>query len=184
MASGAGVHAAHCAPQLPHIRWQPTDMLAEVLPTIDANAAAAAAAAAAANAGGQANVAGAQELDLVRSESWEAPLAALRAHGPVVAVLAVNVTHISPWSATLGLLSLAGEALAADGRLCVYGPFSFAGVIEPESNRTFDASLRSRNAEWGYRDVEAVEKAASACGLRLLETIAMPANNHFLIFGK
>ena len=101
-----------------------------------------------------------------------------------MAVLAVNVTHISPFAATLGLLALAAEALEEGGLLCVYGPFSFAGLIEPESNRTFDASLRARNAEWGYRDVEAVEKAASERGLRLLETVPMPANNHFLIFSK
>lgn len=35
----------------------------------------------------------------------------------------------------------------------VYGPFSKDGKFTSESNAEFDASLRARNTEWGYRYV-------------------------------
>ena len=126
VAAGAGAHAAYCAPRLPHLSWQPTDLLPEALPGIDAACA------------GAPTVSPARALDLSDVRSW----AALRDQWPVTAVLAVNVTHISPWAATLGLLQLAAEALAAGGLLIVYGPFRCGGVCQPQSNAAFDASLR------------------------------------------
>lgn len=48
----------------------------------------------------------------------------------------------------------------------------------------FDESLRARNASWGVRDIEAVGAAGEACGLHLVERVAMPANNLSLIFRK
>jgi len=169
VAAGAGVHAAWCAPRLPLLRWQPTDLLDEGLPVIDAACASVP------------SVLSARQLDLTEAGSWAPLLPALR---PVAAVLAVNVTHISPWAATLGLLRLASEALSDGGLLIVYGPFRVGGECRPESNAAFDASLRQRNPAWGYRDVEEVERAAEAAGLRAEERLEMPANNWLLALRK
>ena len=166
VASGAGVHAAFCAPQLPHLRWQPTDLLVEALVGIDAACAS------------SPSVLPARALDLADRESWAS---VLDGHTDVAAVLAVNVTHISPWEATLGLLELASGALRPGGLLLIYGPFRVAGVCEPESNATFDATLRGRNAAWGYRDVEVVEAEGEARRLQPVERIAMPSNNFMLV---
>jgi uncharacterized Fe-S radical SAM superfamily protein PflX len=50
--------------------------------------------------------------------------------------------------------------------------------------RNFDQSLRRRDANWGIRDLEAVQKAAQEQGLVFVETIEMPANNLSVIFRK
>ena len=98
----------------------------------------------------------------------------------VAAVLVVNMTHIAPWSATLG--ALAGAALIArrGGLLFVYGPFKRDGEHTSEGNAVFDESLRRQNDEWGYRDIEAVIAEAEKVGFERAEIVQMPANNFAL----
>lgn len=98
----------------------------------------------------------------------------------VAAVLVVNMTHIAPWSATLG--ALAGAALIArrGGLLFVYGPFKRDGEHTSEGNAVFDESLRRQNDEWGYRDIEAVIAEAEKVGFERAEIVPMPANNFAL----
>lgn len=108
---------------------------------------------------------------------------------PLRAILAVNLTHISPWPATLGLLRGAARFLdPTQGLLFVYGPFTRQGgehVGEGDGNARFDATLRAQDPEWGYRDVERdVVPAAAEAGLELAEVVAMPANNLFLVFRR
>jgi len=72
--------------------------------------------------------------------------------------------------------------VAAPGALLyLYGPYRFDRATAP-SNDAFDASLRSRDARWGVRDVRDLEAAAS--GFTLREVVAMPANNHSLVFAR
>jgi hypothetical protein len=92
--------------------------------------------------------------------------------------------HISPWAATLGLMAGASRVLPVGGALFTYGPYFEDGVDTAPSNLAFDASLKSRNPDWGLRDVAAVAEAAGAHGLALEERIGMPANNLMLVFRK
>lgn len=106
---------------------------------------------------------------------------------PLRAVLAINLTHIAPWAATLGLLRGAAAFLdPSNGRLLIYGPFTRGGgrhVGAGDGNARFDASLRAQDPAWGYRDVDReLVPAAEACGLALLEAAEMPANNLLLVF--
>ena len=48
----------------------------------------------------------------------------------------------------------------------------------------FDASLKSRNPEWGLRQLDAVEAEALANGLKLDRVAEMPANNLSLVFRR
>eukprot|EP00545_Synedropsis_sp_CCMP1620_P006081 CAMPEP_0119024332 /NCGR_PEP_ID=MMETSP1176-20130426/31669_1 /TAXON_ID=265551 /ORGANISM="Synedropsis recta cf, Strain CCMP1620" /LENGTH=254 /DNA_ID=CAMNT_0006979599 /DNA_START=359 /DNA_END=1123 /DNA_ORIENTATION=- len=94
----------------------------------------------------------------------------------------INMIHISPWSATLGLFQLAAERLdPTNGYLYCYGPYKVGGTAV-ESNLNFDQNLQSRNPEWGVRDLETVVQAAQDAGLELVEQIDMPANNLSLLF--
>ncbi len=97
-------------------------------------------------------------------------------------IVCINMIHISPWSSTLSLFELASKLLDKGGFLFTYGPYRVNGQMVA-SNVQFDESLKTRNSDWGVRDIEEVEKVANGVGMSILETIAMPANNLCLIFG-
>jgi cyclopropane fatty-acyl-phospholipid synthase-like methyltransferase len=101
---------------------------------------------------------------------------------PFDAIVSINMVHIAPWAATLGLFSGAGRLLRSGGRLFLYGPFMQNGVHTAPSNAAFDESLKARNPSWGLRDIDQLERVAEASGLKLDETVEMPANNMSLVF--
>ncbi|KAI7844480.1 hypothetical protein COHA_001940 [Chlorella ohadii] len=117
-------------------------------------------------------------LDASQPDSWAVEAASCRA------IFVANMTHIAPWAATQGLLRGAGRVLRPGGELLMYGPFSVDGKPTTESNAAFDAALRGRNPEWGYRDVADVAAGAAAAGMALVERREMPANNFMLVFRK
>lgn len=163
IASGTGEHCAWFAERYPATTWQPSDPDADARRSI------------AAWCDGLRNVLPPIALDAA-ARDW-----------PVVtadAILCINMVHISPWAATLGLMAGAGRLLDPGAPLILYGPYRQAGVPTAESNEAFDQSLRARNPEWGLRSVEAVTVAAETEGLRLDRIVPMPANNLVLVFRR
>jgi len=164
VASGSGEHAAYFAAALPHLNWQPSDPDPSALASIDAWRVEAA----------LSNLLPPVMLDA--AAPWPASKADV--------ILCINMTHISPWIATLGLMEGAGKMLPAGGLLYLYGPFIRDDVETAPSNLAFDASLKARDPRWGLRRVADVKAAAEAQGLRLDRLIEMPANNLSLLFRK
>jgi SAM-dependent methyltransferase len=164
LASGTGEHGVHFARLFPAIVWQPSDPDPDALASIQAWRAEA----------GLANLL--EPIRLDASGEWPPTQAD--------AILCINMVHISPWSATEGLMRGAGAVLQAGAPLILYGPYRRAGVPTAASNAAFDASLRSRDPEWGLRQVEAVEAEAAANGFVLERIVEMPANNLTLVFRK
>ncbi len=162
VASGSGEHCAFLSQALPALRFQPSDPDAEARASTDAWCA------------GLTNVAPALALDCT------APWPALKAQ----AVLCINMVHISPWAATLGLLAGAAATLPPGAPLYLYGPYRQQGVPFAESNAAFDASLRARDPAWGIRQLEEVSAAASAAGFGPPEVTPMPANNLSVVFRR
>ncbi|QLC21767.1 DUF938 domain-containing protein [Parasphingopyxis sp. CP4] len=165
IASGSGEHVVHFADRFPDIQWQPSDPEPTALASI----------ASWAEDSGLTNIAPPLALD------------ASATHWPVQsvdAILCINMIHISPWSATQGLMSGASQHLPDEAPLFVYGPFRRAGTQTAPSNEAFDESLRSRNPDWGLRDLEAVEALASEMDLSLERVVEMPANNLSVVFRK
>jgi hypothetical protein len=101
---------------------------------------------------------------------------------PIVALVNINMIHIAPESACLGLMAGAKRILPSGGILYLYGPFKQGGKHTAPSNAAFDQSLRAQNPEWGIRDLDEVVAAAQAQHLSLVKTVAMPANNLSVIF--
>ncbi|MBW4651073.1 MAG: DUF938 domain-containing protein [Kastovskya adunca ATA6-11-RM4] len=101
---------------------------------------------------------------------------------PIVAIVNINMIHIAPWSACLGLMAGAGRILPPGGILYLYGPFKQGGRHTASSNAAFDESLQMQNPEWGVRDLEEVVAVAQEQHLSLIKTYTMPANNLSLIF--
>lgn len=100
------------------------------------------------------------------------------------AILCINMVHISPWSATEGMMAGAGRLLPAGAPLYLYGPYFQAGEDAVESNVAFDRSLRERNPDWGIRQVGDMIDLAGKNGLKFMSATPMPANNLSLIFRK
>jgi SAM-dependent methyltransferase len=163
VASGSGEHCAWFADRFPKLEWQPSDPDDEARASI------------AAWCEDLPNVLPPLDLDAAAVE-W--PI------GAVDAVLCVNMVHISPWKATLGLMAGAGRLLAPGAPLVLYGPYRQQGVPTADSNEAFDASLRARDPRWGLRQVEDVSAAAAARGLVLQRIVPMPANNLSLVFRR
>ncbi len=165
VASGTGEHAVHFAAAFPDLQWQPSDPDPTALRSIEAWRAEV----------GLINLLAPLPLD-VRADSW--PVA--RAD----AILSINMVHISPWSATAGLIRGAGRLLWPGAPLYLYGPYRQAGVETAPSNEAFDQSLRSRDPSWGLRDLEDVVAEAEANGFRLETVVPMPANNLSVVLRK
>jgi SAM-dependent methyltransferase len=162
--SGTGQHAAHFAHALPHLRWQATDRAGN-LPGIQAWLDDAA----------LPNTPRATVLD-VASGPWPA--------GPFDAIFSANTVHIMGWPDVEALFRGLPAAMAPDCTLAIYGPFNYAGRFTSDSNAAFDASLKAADPRRGIRDMEAVDALAAAIGLRLVDDVAMPANNRCLVWHR
>jgi hypothetical protein len=170
IASGSGEHAIFLARALEVASWQPTDPDPAARASIDAWRSSADEAASAA-------VRPAMALD-VTSEPW--PALAIRPN----VITCVNMVHIAPWIACEALLRGASRTLPSAGLLYLYGPYKRAGRHTAPSNEAFDESLRSRNPEWGVRDLDDVTRVAAAAALDLVDVIEMPANNLSVLFRR
>jgi SAM-dependent methyltransferase len=100
------------------------------------------------------------------------------------AVICINMIHIAPWEAAVGLMRGAARILPPGGVLFLYGPYRRDGRHTAPSNQAFDMSLRARNPAWGVRDLEAVAALAESQGFASPLIQEMPANNHSLIFHR
>jgi len=102
----------------------------------------------------------------------------------IQAIVNINMIHISPWQACLGLISGAKSLLPVGGILYLYGPFKQNGQNTSSSNAEFDASLREQNPEWGVRNLEDVITVATAQNFGLKTVQPMPANNLSVILER
>jgi hypothetical protein len=172
IASGTGEHAVFFAPQLPGRKWLPTDI---------------------------------NYLSLVSISAWLKHSPSDNIYPPILldvcaniwsieqekqyldeitAIVSINMIHIAPWAACLGLMAGAGRILPENGILYLYGPFKQNGQHTAPSNAAFDEWLKSQNPEWGVRDLEEVIAVAKMQNLHWCETVSMPANNLSVIFQK
>ena len=77
------------------------------------------------------------------------------------ALLCINMIHISPWECTEALFRGASALLAGGSPLITYGPYRLHGEHSAPSNAAFDESLRSRDPNWGVRDIDELTALAS-----------------------
>ena len=163
IASGTGEHALAFARRFPHLDWQPSDPDPEAMASIEAWA-----------AEGPPNLRPPVQLDVCAD--WPVDTAD--------AILCINMVHIAPWAAALGLLGGAGRLLESGAPLILYGPWLKADIETVPSNLEFDAELKRRDPEWGLRWVEDFAAAAAQKGLKMEQTRRMPANNLMLLLRR
>ena len=165
VASGTGQHVMHFAEALSDLTWQPSDPDAELRESIALRI----------QEERRANVNWPIDLDVAKLP-WPLQTAD--------AVVAINLIHVAPWSATLALFEGAKALLSTQDVLFLYGPYRRFGRHTSQSNAQFDLDLRAHNPEWGLRDLEAVSEAAASSGFVLVEIVEMPANNLRVIFKR
>lgn len=163
VSSGSGEHAVHFAQTFPQLQWQPSDPDPAALTSIEAWRA----------DSGLTNLREPVILDAT-ADIW--PIDAAEA------VLNINMVHISPWQAALGLLDGAARTLGPGGKVILYGPWVVEGVETAPSNLAFDADLKRRNPVWGLRKVEDFAAEAAKRALIFSDQREMPANNRMLLF--
>jgi hypothetical protein len=165
IASGTGEHAVQFAKAFPNLEWQPSDIHADALSSIEAWR----------EEAGLRNLRTPIMLDAA-CQDWPVRRAD--------AVLSINMVHISAWASALGLLDAAGRLLPSGGPLILYGPWLADDIDTAPGNLAFDADLKRRDPRWGLRRVEEFDAEGAARGLILCERRAMPANNMMLLFRR
>lgn len=171
IASGSGQHTIYFINHMPGHYWQPSDpdeesrnsisawwwdvQLNNILPPLNIN---------------------------TQDDVW--PIETVKIPLPVSAIVCINMTHISPWQSTIGLMKGAARILPTDGILYLYGPYKIDGKHTAPSNELFDINLRSKNPKWGVRDLNDMKNLALEHGLSFVKTVDMPANNLSVIFKK
>ena len=170
IASGTGQHAAHIATACPELTWQVSDLdeasrrsqnawaahleLTNILPSLS--------------------------LDMTADQWWRDE----RLPSEINGLFCMNMIHIAPFEAAIGLFQGAGSLLKRGENLFLYGPFKREGETAP-SNLQFDENLKSRDKSWGVRDIDHdLNPLATENNLTLENIIDMPANNHVVIFSK
>ncbi|MDT8383738.1 MAG: DUF938 domain-containing protein [Gammaproteobacteria bacterium] len=162
--SGTGQHAVFFAVELPHLRWQTSDVRAH-------------------HAGieawiseqGPDNVLPPLALD-VATDPWP--------DTDYDAVFSANTVHIMGWPEVERLFAGIGRILRPGGRFCLYGPFNVDGRFTSPSNAAFERWLKSRDARSGIRDKAELDTLAAQAGLERAADYTMPANNNILVWVK
>lgn len=164
IASGSGEHIVHFAKAFPLITWQPSDLEEECLASIQAWT----------DFHELSNIE--PPLNLDTTKEWDLE--------PLDALVCINMVHISPWEATVGLMEKAGELLRSEGTLYLYGPYKKDGQHTAPSNESFEEWLKEQDLRFGVRNLEDVQHLGEQNGLSLSQIIDMPANNFSLVFNK
>ena len=161
--SGTGQHAAYFAKKMPSLVWQSSDR-SENLPGVRA------------------------WLDEAALPNTPAPIDLdVNGHWPndrFDGIFSANTLHIMSWAEVETLFCNLASISTPDTKLAIYGPFNYDGQFTSDSNAAFDRSLKSRGAQMGIRDFEAVNVLASDAQFALIDDVPMPANNHLLVWQR
>jgi len=170
LASGTGQHAAHIAPRLPHMQWQPSDIEPHHLASITAWR----------DHVGADSILDPLYLDLCDAD-WAGRLALAAA---ARLIFSANLIHIAPPEVAQHMLSGAPQMLSSGDLLVLYGPFKIDGAHVSESNMEFEQWLKSKDPRFGLYDTQYLRDTAAMHGLSLVEQRPMPAHNFTLIFER
>ncbi|MGK7932420.1 MAG: DUF938 domain-containing protein [Microcystaceae cyanobacterium] len=169
IASGTGEHAVFFAPFFSSRQWFPSDVNPISCQSIEAWR----------QHSSVENVQSSCIINVLNHQWWQ------EINIPnLTTIININMIHISPWQATVGLMEGASYLLPQDGILYLYGPYQQEGKHTAPSNESFDQSLQAQNPEWGVRHLEEVIELADKNQLLWQQTVKMPANNLSVIFKK
>ena len=162
--TGTGQHAVHMSPSFPHLKWQTSDLKSNhhtIRHYIK-----------------QANLK--NILDPVEFEAGATKLPKKKYD----IIFTANTFHIMSWKKVKTVLKNLNNSLKEGGQFIIYGPFNFNDEFTSESNKDFDAYLKSINPEMGIRNFNDIEINLTKNNIHTTEKIDMPKNNKLLVFTK
>ena len=160
--SGTGQHAVYFSSKMPSLNWHTSDRLENhsgIIEWIDESH--------------LTNVVSPINLHVLNDE-WPTE--------KFDAVFTANTCHIMCWEEVVAMFKGVKNTLGTNGLFVIYGPFNYQGHYTSESNKNFDAVLRSRDPASGIRNFEEVLLLANKNNLDFIDDITMPANNRLLFF--
>lgn len=160
IASGTGQHVAILAGRIPHLVWQPTEIDAARLTSVNAWAA----------QSGELNILPAIPLNATQ-KGWSAH------HAGQNLITLSNLLHLISEVEAQTLIYEAGKALAPQGIFHIYGPFMRDGETTSEGDAEFHAKLQAQDPEVGYKDDWDVIDWIHSSGMDLVQVLEMPSNN-------
>ena len=99
-------------------------------------------------------------------------------------IFSANAVHIMSWENVVDYFTQASPLLESGGYFVLYGPFNYNGKYTSESNARFDQWLKNNDPKSCIKDFEKVNELAEEGNLKLVDDIAMPANNRVLVWQK
>lgn len=162
--SGTGQHACYFAEKLPHLIWQTTERQQHIAGINswlkDANLN---------------NLPPPLTLDVTDSV-WPCL--------SIPALFTANTLHIMSYQQVELLFQRLAVYLESGADACIYGPFDYHGKYTSESNANFDTWLKNRDPLSGIKHFEDIMAMATDIGCKLIQDIAMPANNRLLVLKR
>ena len=165
IASGSGQHIVTYAEAMTTTRWTPSDRDEDCINSINEYI----------NESDLKNISPPVLIDCSHN-GWDVGIFDL--------IISVNMIHIAPYEACIGLFRNAQQHLVENGHLALYGPFFDRVNPIAESNLSFDQWLKQRDGSWGVRHLEDVAETADEFGFHMISSDSMPANNLTVIFCK
>ena len=97
-------------------------------------------------------------------------------------IFSANAVHIMSWENVVDYFKHACPLLESKGYFILYGPFNYNGEYTSESNARFDQWLKNNDPKSCIKDFEKLNELAEEGHMKLVDDIAMPANNRILIW--
>lgn len=161
LGSFSGQHALYFSHYLPHLTWQTSDQVENIVTLADNLSKA-----------GNGNCLAPIALDVSQSAQWP--------ENHYDGIFTANTLHIMSWRHVQALFDNIGAVCKKDSVLAVYGPFKYQGQFTSASNADFELWLKARDSLSGIRDFEAVNQLAEQAGFKLIQDVRMPANNQLV----
>ncbi len=167
LASGTGQHISDLAQRHPKVSWQPSDVVRDRLPSI--------------NAWRKHAVVENLLVPILLDAcgDWPNDLPA-----DIGLIHLSNLFHVIAPDAAQRVIFGAAQALVSGGYFFVYGPFRVGGKFRSQSDAEFHEDLTGQHRAVGYKDLEWMQQQLAKAGLTFCNLHEMPANNLVLVARK
>ena len=167
LASGTGQHISDLAVRHRQLSWQPSDVVSERMPSINAWR----------KHAGVKNLLAPILLDACGD--WREKLP-----DDIGLIHVANLFHVIAPDAAQRVIFGAAQTLIGGGYFFIYGPFRVGGKFRSESDAEFHANLTGKHHAVGYKDLEWMQEKLAKAGLTFCNLHEMPANNLVLVARK